>query len=415
MKNIEVTDDYCNLHINGGGKRLLILGAGRGQVGLYKAAHEMGIHTIAGTPKGRTYPGMALADEICWMDIAKPDEALATAAGLDLDGVATSCMDTGIESLGKICDALHLRGLTEQAAIFSNDKARMKQAFVKHSVRTPKYFEISTENDLTSAINMLTLPVVIKATDLQSGNGVFICSTYEEATVCFNKAMKLTKRPYCIVEEYVVGKIIGAEAFVCNGEIFFIMPDGDFTHMSNTAVPIGHYVPLDESQEMLEQIQNTVSAAIRATGLNNCAVNMDLIIRDGIVYVIELTGRAGANGLPELVEIHYGIDYWKMIVAMAVGDDPAIYFNKRSSERKAGLSKMLFETAKSGTVESIECDCPSDGSVFDITFFKNSGDEVHKFSSTNDCIGQVIIQGNSLSDCSAKLERVISGITVNVR
>ena len=100
---------------------------------------------------------------------------------------------------------------------------------------------------------------------------------------------------------------------------------------------------------------------------------------------------------------------------MAVGDDPAIYFNKRSSERKAGLSKMLFETAKSGTVESIECDCPSDGSVFDITFFKNSGDEVHKFSSTNDCIGQVIIQGNSLSDCSAKLERVISGITVNVR
>ena len=31
------------------GKRLLVLGAGRGQIGLYKAAKEMGITTIAGT------------------------------------------------------------------------------------------------------------------------------------------------------------------------------------------------------------------------------------------------------------------------------------------------------------------------------------------------------------------------------
>lgn len=31
------------------GKRLLILGAGRGQIGLYKAAREMGVVSIAGT------------------------------------------------------------------------------------------------------------------------------------------------------------------------------------------------------------------------------------------------------------------------------------------------------------------------------------------------------------------------------
>ncbi|SQC98625.1 Uncharacterised protein [Fusobacterium necrophorum subsp. necrophorum] len=34
-------------------KRLLILGAGRGQIGLYKAAKELGIKTIAGTMPGR--------------------------------------------------------------------------------------------------------------------------------------------------------------------------------------------------------------------------------------------------------------------------------------------------------------------------------------------------------------------------
>ena len=65
--------------------------------------------------------------------------------------------------------------------------------------------------------------------------------------------------------------------------------------------------------------------SIKALGLNNCAVNVDLILRDNKVYVIELTGRVGANCLPELVEINFGIEYYKMIAAMAVGENPLEY------------------------------------------------------------------------------------------
>ena len=56
------------------GKRLLVLGAGRGQIGLYKAAKEMGITTIAGTMPDNNPPGIPLADEVCFMNIANPDE-----------------------------------------------------------------------------------------------------------------------------------------------------------------------------------------------------------------------------------------------------------------------------------------------------------------------------------------------------
>lgn len=415
MDNIEMTDNFCNSHINGGGKRLLILGAGRGQVGLYKAAHEMGIHTIAGTPKGRTYPGMALADEICWMDIAKPDEALAAASALGIDGVATSCMDTGIISLGKICDALGLNGLSETAAARCNDKARMKKALTEHGVRTARYFQISTEDELRSALRELKLPVVVKATDLQGSNGVFISKTCDEALSSFEKAMNLTRRSYCIVEEFIKGKEFGAQAFVHNGNILFIMPHGDITYMGRTAIPVGHFVPFDESAENYSLIHETVINSIAALGLDNCAVNIDLILKDNEVYVIELTGRVGANGLPELVESSYGIEYWKMIAAMAVGDDPDVYFSKRRSERKAVLSKMIFETDKSGIVESVDCGSLTNDTVYDITFFKHPGDEVHKFSSANDCIGQVIVEGNSLGECMVKMDKVFSEITVSVR
>ena len=83
------------------GKRLLILGAGRGQIGLYKAARELGIHTIAGTLPDNNPPGIPLADEVCYMNIANPEDVLEKAVTLQLDGVATCCLDTGIPALGR--------------------------------------------------------------------------------------------------------------------------------------------------------------------------------------------------------------------------------------------------------------------------------------------------------------------------
>mgnify|MGYP000273185692 FL=1 len=106
-------------------KDFLGLGAGRGQIGLYKAAKEMGITTIAGTMPDNNPPGIPLADEVCFMNIANPDEVAKKAAKLKLDGVATCCLDTGISALGKTCDSLGLTGLPEKAAIMCNDKSKM--------------------------------------------------------------------------------------------------------------------------------------------------------------------------------------------------------------------------------------------------------------------------------------------------
>ena len=79
--------------------------------------------------------------------------------------------------------------------------------------------------------------------------------------------------------------------------------------------------------------------AIKAIGLDDCAVNIDFIEEDGVIYVLELTGRIGANCLPELVSINYGLNYYKMVIAAALGIDPVEIWNQRQVGQ-AGLSKM---------------------------------------------------------------------------
>ena len=129
------------------------------------------------------------------------------------------------------------------------------------------------------------------------------------------------------------------------------MPHGDETYMSHTAVPVGHYVPLKCDDNIYRQTEVIVKRAIKAIGLNNCAVNVDLILKDNTVYMIELTGRVGANCLPELVEINYNIEYYKMIAAMAVGESPLSFWEKRSSRPTSGLARMILSTDKKGIVK----------------------------------------------------------------
>ena len=391
-------------------KRLLILGAGRGQLGLYKAAKELGIHTIAGTMPNAHKPCLDLADEISYMDISNPDEVEQKAKDLNLDGAATCCLDTGIVSLARICDKENLIGLNEESAIMCGDKYKMKEAFKEYNVNTAKHFIVKNENELKNALENLKLPVIVKATDLQGSKGIYIAKSEEEATNGFKETMSLTKRDYCIVEEFIEGYEFGAQAFVYKNDVLFVMPHGDETYMSHTAVPVGHYVPLDVKDDVIEKTKTEVKKAIEALGLNNCAVNVDMILKDNEVYIIELTGRVGANCLPELVEINYGIEYYKMIASMAISENPLEFWSKKSKENKASLARMIIETKESGILKEIINANEKDDDIVEITFFKEENGEIRKFENSNDCIGQVIVKADNIKKCEEKLEEIESNI-----
>ncbi|MEC1747890.1 ATP-grasp domain-containing protein [Schinkia azotoformans] len=395
-------------------KRLLILGAGRGQVGLIKTTKEMGIITIVGTMTNNNPLGIAFADEVCYMDISNPDEVLSKAKDLKLDGIATCCLDTGVTALGKSCEQLGLTGLKENAAMLCQDKLKMKTALMESGISTAKFFKVSSEDDLNESLQKLVLPVIIKATDLQGSKGIYIAHTEEEAYEGFRSSMLDTKRDYCIIEEFIEGWEFGAQSFVYNGEVLFVMPHGDDTFMSHTAIPVGHHVPLKCSEDIVRQTEECVSGAIKALGLDNCAVNVDLIVKGGKVYIIELTGRVGANCLPELVSINFGINYYQMIAAMALGDNPKNIWEKRNKKTTPGFAEMLFSEKVNGSLKKIEYTGSIDEDILEVTFFKEPGDQINAFESSNDCIGQVIVKGNTYEECKEKVEQIKKKIVMEL-
>lgn len=388
--------------------KLMILGAGRGQLNLINAAKELGYTAVVTSIKGN-YPGFKIADEICYADISNPDEILQAAKKTNVSGIATACLDTGIASLGYACEKLGFIGLSENSAAMSGDKLLMKTAFMENGVNTAKFKKVSSLDELKNAFKELTFPLIVKAVDLQGSRGIYIVKDEEAAIKGFNKTMSETKQDFCIIEEFIEGYEFGAQAFVYNNEILFVLPTGDNTYLSNTAVPVGHYAPLDVDEDIITQTDKQVRLAIEAIGLNNCAVNVDLILKDNQVYVIELTGRVGANCLPELVAIYYGIEYDKMIADMAMGKDPRPYFYAKNDNHTAMAAKMLL-SEKSGKLKEIVNKNSDEDYIYEITFFVKPGDSINKFVNSKDCIGQVIVKGTTYEECKQNIENVIANI-----
>lgn len=389
-------------------KRLMILGAGRGQVDLIKAAKKYGYETIVTGIEGN-YPGFKYADVKCYADISNPEEVLKAAKYHKIDGIATACLDTGISAIGYVCDELNLPGLTYKSSQLCGDKLLMKNAFMEHGVNTAKYKKITSKDQLDNITDELNLPLIIKAVDLQGSRGINIVNTKEELIACYENTMSESNKDFCIIEEFIEGYEFGAQAFVVNNKVLYILPCGDITYLGKTKIPIGHYAPLELDNVKMQQVYDGVTGAIRALGLNNCAVNVDMILKDDTIYLIELTGRIGANCLPELSSIYYGLDVYKLIIDTAMGIDVTEYFNDNKKAPTFGYAKMLI-SEKSGKLSRIVNNNKESEDIYEITHFVVPGDEIRKFSNSRDCIGQIVVKGKSLEYCKNLIDKTESKI-----
>lgn len=389
-------------------KKILILGGARSQLNLIRKAKGMGLFTIVvGTPGN--YPGYKLADKYYPIDIYDKEGVLNICYRECINGIALACSDFGITTLGYVCDNLHLNGVSEESALLASNKFRMKEAFINNGVRTAKYVIVRNESDAKECSSKLSFPIIVKAVDLQGSRGIFIAHNKYEVVEYSSKAIEESRESYCIAEEYLSGEECGAQAFIHNGAILFIVIHGDIVYNAGTnKIPIGHYVPkYDKSSSIYNDIISQCTKAIHALGIDNCAVNIDLIISDNLPYVIEIAARAGANYLPELISAYFGIDYYKMILMNALNCDIESYFasNKKISDYTI-LSRMLYSDS-SGTIDKISA--PND-----VELFVGIGDRVNRFESSKDCIGQTLCKGSSLEDCEIKMQHIISNIDLSL-
>ena len=225
-----------------------------------------------------------------------------------------------------------------------------------------------------------------------------------------NYVKENTRKDYFLIEEFVEGEEFGAQAFVYNGEVQFILPHGDYVFHGDTGVPIGHFAPYNLNEDVIEDAKKQLRGAVKAMQLDNCAINADFILKDNKTYVLELGGRCGATCLAELTSIYYGFDYYEKILRTALGENPHFTFDKPFVPN----ASHLLMSDKDGIIKSqVDHNEPNED-ICEVEFDYKPGDEVHKFHVGPHRIGHIITKGETLEDAQKLLFEAMDKVEITV-
>lgn len=374
------------------------------------------------------YPGFAFGDKICYEDTRDYEKILEIARAENIDGIVTTGTDVAVVTIGKVCDALRLPGLSFEAGKVATDKMLMKQNYEKHGVRTARYRRISLEEDskengaaegnkdfqiikrLEQELAGLQFPLIFKAVDTSGSRGIVKAENSSKFAEAYQRVRENTRKDYFIVEEFLEGEEFGAQSFVSQGKIQFILPHGDYVFQGDTGVPIGHWAPYELEQSVIEDAKEQLQKAVIAMGLDNCALNADFILSGGKPYVLEIGGRAGATCLAELVSLYYGYNYYEKIIQAALGL-PADFASQEANPNVG----MLLRSEKTGSIRKIvNKNDREDKQIVEIQFDYQAGEQVQAFRVGPHRIGHVVVKADTLEEARAKMEEALGKIEIEV-
>lgn len=386
--------------------KLMIMGAGIYQVPLIKKAQAIGHEVIVVSYPG-PYPGLDIADVALPIDTTDAAAVLDAARRLHIDGILTTGTDVAVRTIGTVCDALGLPGVSEQSAITLTDKAAMKRAFASGNVPTAAFEEVRTLDEAMIAAQRIGFPVMVKACDVSGSRGITKVDSLDTIPAAYEAALRATHTDHIVVEQFVAGNEIGVDGFVVDGELALFAPHDKFTHRAGgVTIPAGHAFPLHASRKTLGCIQDAIERALAACGLANGAFNSDVILTpEGGASVLELGGRCGATCIPELISIYTGIDYYEQMIRASLGQSVNL---TPANEPIPCMSKLLF-SEHDGTVKRIDREkitAIEQHFHAEITLDVHEGDHVHAVHDGTDRFGSIVMPTAQENELDAALDEL---------
>lgn len=391
-------------------KRLLIIGASHLQLPAIQKAKDMGLYVgvVDFNPEA---VGIPVADEYFNISTIDEEGVYQAAKEFKADGIMTLATDMPMRSVAYAADKLGLVGISYDTAIKATDKGEMIKAFEAANVEHPWYYILSSLDDLKTIGNNITFPCISKPVDNAGSRGVMLIHSRDE----LNQAVKYSslngRNGGVIIEEYLQGSEVSVEVMAVNGTVNILQVTDKLTTGAPHFVEMGHSQPSQLGKENVEAIKDLAVRAVKAVGISNGPAHVEIMLTAKGPKMIELGARMGGDCITtHLVPLSTGIDMIKATIDICLGNIPDIEqkFNKGSAIRYFNIScgKIL-------NISGVDNATKLNG-VYQISLYKQIGDEIKTIDSSTDRVGFVISQGDNVKEAVNICERALCEIDIEV-
>jgi biotin carboxylase len=380
--------------------RLLVLGAGPGQLGLLETARACGVWTVV-CDRNPSAPGFPLASRRA---LVSTDDELAIerlAGALELDGVIAAGADFPVAVAARIADRLGLdHPLSPAVAARATNKQRAREALEAAGVPQPRWQAFGDQPVEFGP------PWVVKAPDRHGQRALTIARDQSSLEAALERARAATRGASVLVEELLDGPEVTVLGFVETGELtVFAVTDRLTAGEPAFGVALAQVWPSPHAEPAAEVARR----AVEALGIEEGPVCVQLRLSRGGPEVIDVAPRLGSDHDADLVLAATGIDLNRLALAAALGGALAPDVVAPSGEPQVGGAVTRFLVAPPGPLEAIEVPQGLPG-VVRTWIYREPGHVSLPLERRSDRAGAVLVVGASPAEALARADAAVERI-----
>ncbi len=388
-------------------KKLMLLGGIRYLLPAIEAAHKHGAYviTVDYLPNNIAHK---YSDEYHNVSILEKDKekVLALARELKIDGILSYAVDPGVVAAAYVAEQMNLPfSCSYKTACILQDKALFRQFLTENGFNVPMAKGYTSKEDALNDIDMYHWPVIVKPVDSAGSKGVSRVDAPKDLPKAIAHALEESHNGHFIVEDYLEkeGLSSGSESFFVNGELKYnAFYDQYFdAEATNPFTPSAECWPTNKSEEVQEnvrkQLQRLGTLLHFRTGLFNVEWR---VCKDGKVYLMEVSPRAGGNRLAEILNYATEVDIIEAEVLKAI-DEPLPSIHEPNYNGHYCI--LVLHSDKTGIFNGIEINDSFKGEIVETEIRVNIGDIVESFSGANNAIGTLFLRFNTRQELEKSL------------
>lgn len=278
-------------------KKVMLLGAGNGQMPFLKICKEKGYYVIVVSIDG-DYPCFKEADKTYHIDTRNKEEILKAAQQERIDAIITDQTDVSVPAVAYVAEKMGLRGIGYETALKFTDKYEMRKAAKQAGVGVPDFDKATTLDEALKISHRMGFPLIIKPTDSSGSRGVTKINSEEELRTNFDLSKKYSSAGTVIVEQFIEGKEYLVDGFAM-GHKYINLDLGEKEYFNVPNIFVSKMCMFSSAAKETDRVGKMVLEAnkklVTHIGLKFGITHAEYLYseKEDKVYLVEVAARGG--------------------------------------------------------------------------------------------------------------------------
>ncbi len=352
-------------------KKVLILGGSHRDIPLIKAAQALGYFVITLGSKAY-YKGHAYANKYFLVNFNNLEKVRKVIKDEKINYLIPGSGEESYLNTVLLAKEFNIGNFDKiEVARLIHNKWKFKDFCLQHGISTPKGIYYQNNQDLS----VLTFPVVIKPTSLSGGRGVDIVYNENELRKSLKKTTEITNEIF--LEEYIHGQLIAYSIFLQDQKIKYAFSGVDETYLNPYLITTAYPLTLDNEVE--EILSRDIEKIAKILSLVDGMFHLQVIIKESIPYIIDVTRRIPGDFYPFLIEEANDVEYSKAVVKAYLGDNIAEELVKKEDNF---VIRYVVMPSKNGIYKGIKIDPAIENNIIYRFDLLDKGDIISDYINT---------------------------------